>query len=306
MHFALCIIIELLYILLATRKGIGKMYHGRFMPVGGGVIFIFSALLPLVAGQCGAPMVSIFGAALTLALLSFADDLLGLPAMFRLIIQSLVVAVVMFGLCLDGHYIAFAFACIFCVGYTNTSNFIDGINGMLPAATAVVAAGVLAAPLAGIALPQGIVLLALGTFLAAIVLGLFNFRRTPLVFAGDTGSITAGFLCSTCMVALCLQLHSLTPVMLAAVYITDTFSTFLLRLARRQNVLQGHKEHLYQQLEAAGMPQLQISAAYAATQLAVSLVWISNPQSDILALATVLALITLRICLPKALKKKAV
>lgn len=301
-YFALCIIIEFLYLRFARVKGIGTTYQGRFMPVGGGVVFVFAAALPLVAGQCTMPMMLVFGGTLVMALLSYADDLLDLPAHFRLTIHLLTASVMSFPLFLLGQFAEAVIVTIFIAGFSNASNFMDGINGMLAAYTAVVAAEIILA--INIYAPdlEGMSLLAIGVFCSAVVLMMFNFRKQPLLFSGDVGSVTAGFIVAAAISALCIRLGTITPVMLVSVFITDTFITFILRLSARKPLFKQHKEHLYQQLAAAGIPQLHISAAYALTQLLIAFVWLAAPQSILLAAVIALVLLSLRLFIPQFLK----
>ena len=149
---------------------------------------------------------------------------------------------------------------------TNAANFIDGADGML---------GLCVAPgLAGLAI-AGLVLGELDAALWAIcllasVVGflLWNLGAGRLI-AGDCGAIFIGF----SIAAIGVDLASASPVgpWLAPLFflpvLADVLLTLLYRAARRENLAQGHRQHLYQIAIEARMEHHQIALVYALLSL---------------------------------------
>ncbi|MGC1301526.1 MAG: hypothetical protein WA840_04045 [Caulobacteraceae bacterium] len=130
---------------------------------------------------------------------------------------------------------------------TNAVNFMDGANGVAAGALAV-ALGVL-----GVACFGGGAPLLGGLALAGAAgnLGFLPWNVRGRVFQGDVGALFSGFLVSALAAAaagpaangpVCLYVA---PIALLP-FLTDVLLTLLHRARRRQNLLQAHRDHLFQ------------------------------------------------------------
>ncbi|SOD90209.1 MraY family glycosyltransferase [Spirosoma fluviale] len=204
-----------------------------------------------------------------LALISFWDDLADLPKRYRIVAQVLAVGLLLVqeGLLVSPWYVAIV-VLLAGVGALNAYNFMDGINGMT-AFYSLVTVGTLwfveGAVMGTTAALFPCVLIALAVF------SYVNARPRAMCFAGDVGSISVGFIVLYGIVECISRSHSWLPVLFTAVYGADSLLTILYRLYLRQNIVQAHRLHLYQELvNVRGWPHLGVSALYAVVQLGIN------------------------------------
>lgn len=141
------------------------------------------------------------------------------------------------------------------VGYTNSFNFMDGINGI-----AGVQAGMGALAMASVAgfgigrWDSAPVLLSLAVSGAALGFLPHNFPKARM-FMGDVGSAPLGMLLSFLALWICREhgFRLFIPLaMIHANFVLDTAITFVRRIARGDRWLEPHQEHFYQRLVRAG------------------------------------------------------
>lgn len=232
--------------------------HSRPTPRGGGIAIGTGALITLVSTTSfdGATRASLIVAAGGFGLIGVAEDVKGIPPLVRLIGQ-IVVALAALPWLLDrlgeGALLTGVIACalvLWIVGFANSFNFMDGINGIAAAQTLV--AGTVWAVIAHdqdarTVASAGIIIAA-----AALAFAPLNFPSAR-VFLGDAGSYFIG---AWLAVVVILGIRAGIPVeaMLGPVVIcvADTFVTFARRAVRGARLLEPHREHTYQQLVAAG------------------------------------------------------
>jgi Fuc2NAc and GlcNAc transferase len=158
---------------------------------------------------------------------------------------------------------------LFIVAGTNFFNFMDGING-IAGFQGVLAFGFLGVFALFFKGTENIALLSLVVSAAALGFLFLNFPNAR-VFMGDVGSIFLGFLfCGFAIILFGDIKEFLVLALFNGVFYVDCVSTVLLRLYRRENVLQAHRKHLYQELvHKKGWPHYKVTLAYAAVQFAV-------------------------------------
>lgn len=145
----------------------------------------------------------------------------------------------------------------------NVCNFMDGIDGLTGTQVIAMTAGVAWLPTSGAAA-------VLAPAIVAACLGFLPFNVPPArIFMGDVGSLSLGFLVGVTVLA---TAGTGVPLWIVALpltlYAVDTTSTIVDRLRRGENVLQAHRQHLYQRLVQAGWGQGQVVAiAFAVTGL---------------------------------------
>ena len=207
------------------------------------------------------------GAAGALAVLSFVDDLSGLPTAVRLCAHLIAAGFVAWYL-LSPMEIAELVAIVLAIAWiTNLYNFMDGSDGLAGGMTLVgFGAYGLAAWLAEepeLAATCWCVAAAAAAFLV------FNFHPARIVL-GDVGSIPLGFLAGGLGIlgwrddAWPLWF----PVLVFAPFIGDATLTLAKRALRRERVWEAHREHYYQRLVQRGFGHRRTAYIYYAAMLA--------------------------------------
>ena len=149
------------------------------------------------------------------------------------------------------------------VGFMNAFNFMDGANGL--------AGGSAAAGPAWIAVAAtftGAPFVAAAALLLAIAASGFlpqNLRRGRL-FMGDNGSLSLGFLIAAfAVIAANASEGRMNALFVPTVFLPllfDVALTLVSRLIRKRNVLQAHREHLYQLMMRAGASHASVAVIY--------------------------------------------
>lgn len=201
--------------------------------------------------------------ALILGLMGLIDDLKGLAALPRLILQT-IAAVVMSLILINTDTMGFAFgnttidtivSILWIVGICNSINFFDNLDGG--------AAGTVAAATIGIffiAFAQGQELIsALAILTAGATLGFLMWNKSPAkIYMGDAGALFLGIILSTLTIRMDPGLDpnwkSLAiPAILLAVPILDTTVAITSRIYRGITPFTGGKDHLSHRLVRTGL-----------------------------------------------------
>lgn len=250
--------------------------HTRPIPLGGGVVIVLSVLASgaWVANEIDwkRSLIYLISGSM-MAWMGWRDDVRSLPATFRLVVQSIialvsiwgmgyfkVVAIPMFGhvqLGLFGILITF----LWIVGLTNAYNFMDGIDGMAGGVALVAAMGWMW--LSSDTQTWFVFWVALA--IAASSLGFLGHNWSPArVFMGDVGSTFLGYTFAVLSLVSANQGGDalLIGTLLMWTVIMDSFVTFLTRVVRRENVFTGHRSHLFQRLVLVGYKHSTISFFY--------------------------------------------
>lgn len=257
-----------------TRRGVldvptDRSSHRVPVPRGGGAALAAGSLAGaallhgrLEAGPAGALVVAGVGA----GVLGLADDLAGgIPVGVRLAGQ-LALSAVAAGLVAGSapwspaaDALFGAVALVWMAGFTNATNFMDGIDG-IAAGQAVV--GGVALGLVGVHVHDG-TLEAGGLVLAAAAVGFapFNWPRAR-IFLGDVGSYFAGgWLAALAALAVAARVPPEAAVAPLAVFGADAGVTLVRRAARGEAVHLPHRQHAYQRLVDGGWSQPAATAA---------------------------------------------
>ena len=96
-----------------------------------------------------------------------------------------------------------------------------------------------------------------------------------MIFAGDIGALLAGFIFASAVVLLAYESWTPTSVYLGALiilpFLTDVLLTLLRRTLKQENLLQPHREHLYQRAITSGVSHVRISLIYYAAVILCAL-----------------------------------
>lgn len=228
-----------------------RSLHERPVPRTGsiGVIAGLATTLPFIAPAAWWPMW--LGLTLLVAV-SFADDLGGVPIVWRFVTHVAAAVICVIGLFDGALGPAWSGALILAmVWMTNLYNFMDGMDG-LAGGMALIGFGFFA----GAAWWNGHPVLALGSACVASSSGaflLFNFHPAK-IFLGDAGSTSMGFLAAA-FGAIGWQQGAWSfwfPLVVFAPFIADATATLIRRAARGQKFWQAHRSHYYQRLALSG------------------------------------------------------
>ena len=207
--------------------------------------------------------------------LGLADDRLHLPPLWKLIGQiavaalfiwafgPLTVAPVPFVGELQLGFWGVLLSIFWIVAFMNAYNFMDGANGLAAGSTVIGLCG-----FAIITSFAGASFIAVSAFLLAAASAAFlpaNLKRGRL-FMGDNGSQALSFL----IAAFAILSANGSGAMISALVIPviflplmfDVFWTLISRLKRRRNILEAHREHLYQLMIRNGASHLRVAVTY--------------------------------------------
>lgn len=191
-----------------------------------------------------------------LAVVSFIDDLKDLWFLIRLFAQGIAAILMMWQLSITcnippapsvSQWAAAIMLLIMSVGMFNLYNFMDGLNGML---------GCLAL---GMAVPMYLLgeytfvahgfvdsTLILTTILGVLVFLFFNFRKQPMCFSGDVGSVVLGYMMAYMVLSLVIKTGNVAFFLMFSVVFVEAGLTVLQRLFAGDNIFAPHRIHLFQ------------------------------------------------------------
>jgi UDP-N-acetylmuramyl pentapeptide phosphotransferase/UDP-N-acetylglucosamine-1-phosphate transferase len=282
-----------------------RSMHTRPVPVGAGVAFVPPVLLAwfLAPPSLSPAEVALIAACAGLTLLSWLDDLVGMPPAPRLAAHALAVGWCLFQLAPDLRAMPWmplalerlveAAAWIW---FVNLFNFMDGIDGLAGSEAVALALGyVLVAALAGLGDPSApLALLILAAMSAYLV---WNWHPAR-VFMGDSGSIPMGFLTGWLLLDLALNGMLAAAIILPMYFWADASLTLAKRLMRGQLPYRPHRDHYYQRATLAWgdhRPVVLRVAAFNGLLLALALLSTGFPVLALLLALTGTALFLARL-----------
>jgi len=224
--------------------------------------------------------------ALSLAAISWLDDLRGVTPVVRLMVQiaaaaaaiALLRSPVFQGL-LPPLWDGIA-AVLLLVWFTNLFNFMDGIDGLAGVEATAIGLGLfLMGKLTGGFTAEHWQALAI----AGAGLGFLAWNWSPArIFLGDVGSVPIGFMLGWLLLAAASQGAWAAAIILPLYYLADATLTLLRRLGQSANILRPHRQHFYQRAVRRGHSHAKVSGLVAALNLALighALIATSLPQS---------------------------
>lgn len=262
-------------------------------PRGGGIA-IMAVLLPFWAaiacfGAAPPGILAVAAAAAGLAAVSFFDDLKGLPAGLRFLVQLAAVAAGLAVLPGAGSvfqgllppWMDLMATGLLWVWFVNLFNFMDGIDGIAGTEAAFLGGGVALLGLLGGTGSD----VWLGAGIAAAALGFLRWNWHPAkLFMGDVGSIPLGYLLGFLLLALAARGEWAAALLLPLYYLADATWTLLRRLCRGEKVWQAHREHFYQRAVQAGRSHDAVVRRIAAANAALLLMAVAARWNAWLAL----------------------
>lgn len=228
--------------------------HSMPVPRGGGLAVIFAMIIPMLIADIHWGIVLAF---LILAAVSLLDDLISVPALIRLLVQIIAVA-----LCLsimkfelfDGYLppiIEKIIVGIAWLWFINLFNFMDGVDGLSATEMISIGLGVALLIIFVGAFPNA--LAEYGMIIAAAGCGFWWWNKHPArIFLGDVGSIPIGFILGYLLVETARAGYLAAAIILPAYYIADASITLFKRIIRKQKIWEAHSEHYYQRAVRKG------------------------------------------------------
>jgi UDP-N-acetylmuramyl pentapeptide phosphotransferase/UDP-N-acetylglucosamine-1-phosphate transferase len=235
---------------LALDQPNERSLHERPIPRTGGVAVLLGATVALGFGaaQAWLPMLI----ALCLAVVSFVDDLRGMPTALRLLSHLCGAAAFGWYVLSPMHPLQFALIIVAVAWLTNLYNFMDGSDGLAGGMSVIgFGAFAVAANLAG---HVGLATLCIALAAASAAFLTHNFHPAG-IFLGDVGSIPLGFLAGALgVLGWRDDVWPLWfPVLVFGPFIGDATVTLVKRLVRGERVWRAHREHYYQRMVRMGL-----------------------------------------------------
>jgi UDP-N-acetylmuramyl pentapeptide phosphotransferase/UDP-N-acetylglucosamine-1-phosphate transferase len=279
----------------ALARPNARSSHREPTPQGGGIAVVAAALAALWLGvvlsppgvAAGTQLAALTLAVLMLALVGVVDDIRGLGAAPRLLLQAIAVGAVLATLPADFSIMPqlprpLELAVLFVGGvwFVNLVNFMDGLDWMTVAEVVPVATGVALLGLIGAA-PAPAVLMALALLGGMIGFAPFN-RPVARLFLGDVGSLPIGLMLGWVLLQLAGRGHLAAALLLPLYYLADATITLARRLIRGERVWQAHRTHFYQRATERGFAVTEVVVRVFVLNLALAaLALVSAIEPDI-------------------------
>lgn len=253
--------------------------HKEITLRGGGIVFPLAFILYILemilfSETKVATNFELFGIGiLSIATISFIDDIYDLSSKIRLIVHFLSVTFLMFFLHLFEFENIFWIIPIyvFIIGILNAYNFMDGINGITGLYS-------LISLVTFYFINQQVVTFTDKDFIiypiiASLVFLFFNFRKKAKCFAGDVGSLSIAFWIIALNGLLILKTMEFKFLFFLLVYGVEVVLTIIQRLYLRQNIFEAHRHHLYQLLvNELKWSHLVVAFTYSFLQLLINII----------------------------------
>lgn len=268
----------------AIDKPGNRKIHDRPVPLLGGLAIGLGVWIPILMLMAYENRVSelvwlnfdklamVFVAGLAMFALGVVDDIRGLDAKKKFLVQTTVAVLLVLGGIkfksvtlpflggVDLGFLGYVISVLWIVGITNAFNLVDGVDGL--------AAGIAffaALTTAVIGVVNGNVLMAVVMCsLAGACLGFLRYNFKPAkIFLGDTGSLSIGMTMAVCSM-LCSQKGTvatsiLIPIVALGYPISDTFFAMLRRALRGRSMFSGDNGHIHHRLLRLGLDHRKVA-----------------------------------------------
>lgn len=265
----LFIAIELIYFKIADHYNIidkpnSRSSHTAITLRGGGIIFPIAILIAFFLSYVS---LAITVAVLLVAIISFIDDIKPLSQLPRFASHAIAIFLAFYDLGLYEQTIwILPIIFILFIGWVNVFNFMDGINGIT-----VLYALVVLLSFSFLEINKNSLPLLITMILSCCAFGIFNVRKRAKTFAGDVGSISMALFLGYFVLKTILDSGQIGYLLFLSVYGLDGIITLLIRVKKKENILEPHRSHLYQYLaNELGYSHITISLWYAGIQMVIN------------------------------------
>ncbi|MCW2079535.1 UNVERIFIED_ORG: UDP-N-acetylmuramyl pentapeptide phosphotransferase/UDP-N-acetylglucosamine-1-phosphate transferase [Bradyrhizobium japonicum] len=263
----------------ALARPNARSSHRVPTPQGAGIAVISATLLVASAWAAWANVAippALIAATVLIAVVGFADDIVSLPVLVRLVLQAAAVGAVVFtapetARIVPALPLALERGLVLLAGiwFVNLVNFMDGLDLMtVVEVVPITAALLLLGWLGDLSWPAAL----LATTLCGATLGFAPFNRpVAKVFLGDVGSLPIGLLLGWCLLELAWHGQPVAALLLPAYYLADATITLFRRIARREQFWSAHRSHFYQRATDHGFKVRRVVGEVFALNLVLAL-----------------------------------
>lgn len=245
---------------------------------------------------------AVLSAAVLIGFVGFWEDLKGIPALIRALLQlsiGLMIAAYLY-FYFDLQYFLIPLVALFFAANVNFTNFMDGING-ISCVHALVAGCVYTC--LGLFYSMSW-LSAVGILTAVIFAGFLPWNlRPPHMFLGDVGSYLLGGMTATVTIAGVSA--GISPVIMLSplvIYWGDTVTTLFKRVLRRMPIFDAHRMHVYQRLVDNGFSHLGVAILVGVLTVLTVIASCSIVLGPIPPLTLMVAIVLLYLASPNLIK----
>jgi UDP-GlcNAc:undecaprenyl-phosphate GlcNAc-1-phosphate transferase len=247
--------------------------HSKPIPRCGGivVILIFMVSMFMFSGWNSLFVLPYLLGGLLIFIVGIMDDLVNLkgrPKIAGMVLSSMMpilfgLKLEYLGIVLNNQPALYLLSFVWIYGFINAFNFMDGIDGLIGGSAAIGAFFIIViAVLTGNLFVAGAAML-----LLAVCLGFLAFNFSPAsIFLGDAGSMFLGYNFAVLGIMLTNGSVNSVPIYVSALIfapiIYDSMVTFVRRGLEGKNVIEAHREHLYQRLIILGMSHRKVGIIY--------------------------------------------
>ena len=257
---------------------------------GGGILFPIAFILPFFIELEYYKYINLIIGMTLISIISFVDDIKPISNFKRVSLHSIAVILLLTHLdILSINILYFIVSFILITGILNAYNFMDGINGLNGAYSLITLSSLLFVNKSYNIVPE---ILIISLIISLIIFLFLNFRNNAIMFSGDIGSISIGYILSFIILMLIVKDHNIKWILLLGVYGLDSVGTIVLRIIRKENIFQAHRTHFYQYLtNYKKINQLLITSIYCFIQLSFNYILIF--KTDYMIMVSYFSLILL-------------
>lgn len=256
----------------AVDKPDARKVHDHLIPrLGGLAIYIGMVGAVLLLVDITHEVLGLLLGCTTIVIVGIWDDICQIPAKVKLMGQIVAALVlVAFGIQIDwltnpldgiiylDWYISIPLTVFWIVGFTNTVNLIDGLDGLAAGVSIIASISVFLMAIHMQQADSALIVLAL----AGSAFGFLQYNFNPAkIFMGDTGSMLLGYTLAAVsimgVVKTAATIALVVPVIALGLPILDTIFAIVRRKMSGVPIFQPDKGHLHHRLLAMGMSQKQ-------------------------------------------------
>lgn len=252
--------------------------HTSLIVRGGGIIIYLASTIYFIIS--GFDNLFFFIGLSFVAVTGLIDDIFDFLRIWRILLQGVGIVLMLFQLDLifSESIWLLIIMLVMGLGTINTANFMDGINGITALYGLIMLVSFYIINFAYEFIDNDfLIYVAMGT----IVFAIYNFRNKPKCFAGDVGSMSLGYILVFLTFILLLTSKNPVFILLWSVYGIDSVLTILQRLYNNENILEAHRNHLYQYLaNELGYSHLLVASIYGIVQIGINILIYFHLQNN--------------------------
>jgi UDP-N-acetylmuramyl pentapeptide phosphotransferase/UDP-N-acetylglucosamine-1-phosphate transferase len=235
--------------------------HIDATPRGGGLVVIAVLAATWIWIDFSTPTMIIATIAVMIAVVSWVDDLRGLSALFRLLVQIAAVSITLWFAPFSGevfqgllpHSVDIVLSALAWLWFINLFNFMDGIDGISGVEALIIGLGVLI-----IANDPTLPLMAAAVCGVAAGFLVWNWHPAK-IFLGDVGSAPLGYMLGWMLLSLAASGYWAAALILPGYYLADATIILIRRALRGERIWDAHKQHFYQKPVQLGRSHAWVS-----------------------------------------------